>query len=215
MSQANPNTKPRKTKSSKTKSGRNLTSKARLISSRAVYRGPAFSVSTDYVLEPGGVRARRDIVHHTGSVVILAVDDSGKSPRVLLERQYRHAAGSFLWELPAGRIDPGEKELPAAKRELLEETGYTASHWRRIFKFYASPGFVAETMSIYLATGLRLGKAHPEDDENIETRMLPLDSALRMVLNGTIRDAKTISSILWLNYQVTNGDSIGSPRRYS
>ncbi len=196
------------------KAKKNSTSKARLISSREVYRGPAFWVSTDHVIEPGGVRVRRDIVHHTGSVVILAVDDSGKNPRVLLERQYRHAAGSFLWELPAGRIDPGEKELPAAKRELLEETGYTASHWRRIFKFYASPGFVAETMSIYLATGLRMGKAHPEEDENIETRMLPVASALRMVLNGTIRDAKTISSILWLNYRLANGRGVNfAPRR--
>lgn len=195
------------------KSKKNSTSKARLLSSQVVYRGPAFWVSTDHVLEPGGVRARRDIVHHTGSVVILAVDGSGKSPRVLLERQYRHAAGSFLWELPAGRIDPGEKELPAAKRELLEETGYRASRWRRIFKFYASPGFVAETMSIYLATGLRLGKAEPEEDENIQTRMLPVSSALRMVLNGTIRDAKTISSILWLNHQIANRRGLDSVRR--
>jgi ADP-ribose pyrophosphatase len=193
---------------SKTKSKKKSPSKARLISSRSVYRGPAFWVSTDHVLEPGGVRARRDIVHHTGSVVILAVDDSHATPRVLLERQYRHAANSFLWELPAGRIDPGEKELPAAKRELLEETGYTASHWRRIFKFYASPGFVAETMSVYLATGLRLGKAQPEDDEQILTRMLPLPSALRMVLNGTIRDAKTILSILWLDHQIAHGTSL-------
>ncbi len=175
-----------------------------MISSRVAYRGLAFWVSTDLVLEPGGVRARRDIVHHSGSVVVLAVDDSGKAPSVLLERQYRHAANSFLWELPAGRIDPGEKALPAAKRELLEETGYTASNWRRIFRFYASPGFVAETMSVYLATGLRPGKAQPEDDEKIQTHMLPLASALRMVLNGTIRDAKTISSILWLDHQVAN-----------
>lgn len=205
--------KSRRTKSRakfREKSKDNSVSTARLISSRTVYRGPAFWVSTDYVLEPGGVRARRDIVHHTGSVVILAVDDAGKSPRVLLERQYRHAARSFLWELPAGRIDPGEKGLPAAKRELLEETGYTATRWRRIFKFYASPGFVAETMSIYLATGLRLGKAHPEDDENIQTRMLPLDLARRMVLNGTIRDAKTISSILWLSHQVGHERGLGS-----
>jgi ADP-ribose pyrophosphatase len=193
---------------SRTKSKNKSASKARVISSRAVYRGPAFWVSTDIVLEPGGVRARRDIVHHSGSVVVLAVDDSGKSPRVLLERQYRHAANSFLWELPAGRIDPGETELPAAKRELLEETGYTASHWRRIFKFYASPGFVAETMSVYLATGLRLGEAQPEEDERIQTRMLPFASALRMVLNGAIRDAKTISSILWLAHQIANRHSL-------
>lgn len=200
---------------SRKKTTRKSVSQARIISSRAVYRGPAFWVSTDHVLEPGGVRARRDIVHHTGSVVILAVEDSHVSPRVLLERQYRHAASSFLWELPAGRIDPGETELPAAKRELLEETGYTASHWRRIFKFYASPGFVAETMSVYLATGLRPGKARPEEDEKIQIRMLPLDSAVRMVLNGTIRDAKTISSILWLDHQITHKNRLRSLRSRS
>lgn len=174
--------------------------KVRLISSRTAYRGPVFTVTTDHVQEPGGVNVRRDIIHHTGSVVVLAVDDSGKTPRVLLERQYRHAASDYLWEIPAGRIDPGEKELPAAKRELLEETGYTASHWRRILKFYASPGFVAETMSVFLATGLQAGEAQPEEDEIIYKRMVPLPTAVRMVLSGTIRDAKTISSILWLDH---------------
>lgn len=193
----------------KGKSNKKSVSKARVISSRVVYRGPAFWVSTDQVVEPGGVRARRDVVHHSGSIVILAVDDSGKSPHVILERQYRHAAGSFLWELPAGRIDPGEKELPAAKRELVEETGYTASRWHRIFKFYASPGFVAETMSVYLASDLRRGKAQPEDDERIQVRMVPAASAVDMVLSGKIRDAKTISSLLWLDRQIANGCNLG------
>ena len=183
------------------KSARSSPVKARLISSRTVYRGPVFWVTTDQVQEPGGVRARRDIVHHSGSVVVLAVDDSGVVPRVLLERQYRHAAKDYLWELPAGRIDPGEKPLPAAQRELLEETGYAADNWRRILYFYASPGFVAETMSVYMATGLRPGKAQPEDDEVILKRMVALPAAIRMVLNGTIRDAKTIASVLWLDHQ--------------
>jgi ADP-ribose pyrophosphatase len=174
--------------------------KVRLLSSRTVYRGPVFSVTTDHVQEPGGVRARRDLIHHSGSIVVLAVDDSGSTTRVLLERQYRHAAGSYLWELPAGRIDPGEKELQAAKRELLEETGYTATTWRRILKFYASPGFVAETMSVFMATGLHAGEAQPEDDEIIYKRMVPLTTAVGMVLRGTIRDAKTISSVLWLDH---------------
>jgi ADP-ribose pyrophosphatase len=165
-----------------------------------MYRGPVFSVSTDDVEEPNGVRARRDVIHHSGSVVVLAVDESGATPRVLLERQYRHAAGDYLWELPAGRIDPGERELPAAKRELLEETGYTAKNWRRILKFYASPGFVAETMSVFLATGLRAGEAQPEADEVIQSRLLPLPTAVRMVIRGTIRDGKTISSVLWLDH---------------
>ena len=175
-------------------------SKARLVSSRTVYRGPVFWVTTDQVEEPGGVRVRRDVIRHSGSVVVLAVDDSGATPRVLLERQYRHAATDYLWELPAGRIDPGEQELTAARRELLEETGYTAANWRRILKFYASPGFVAETMSVFLATGLRTGEAQPEEDEVIYKRMVLLPAAVRMVIRGTIRDAKTISSVLWLDH---------------
>ena len=175
-------------------------SKERILSSRTGYRGPVFSVTTDHVEEPGGVRARRDVIHHSGSVVVLAVDNSTAPPRVLLERQYRHAATDYLWELPAGRIDPGEQELKAAQRELLEETGYTAAKWRRILKFYASPGFVAETMSVFLATGLSAGEAQPEEDEIIYKRMVPLAAAVRMVIRGTIRDAKTISSVLWLDH---------------
>jgi ADP-ribose pyrophosphatase len=172
---------------------------ARLVSSKVVYRGPVFWVTTDQVQEPGGVKVRRDLVHHAGSVVVLVVDDSRSVPRVLLERQYRHAAGGYLWELPAGRIDAGENELKAAQRELIEETGYRAARWRRILKFYASPGFVAETMAVYLATGLQTGVAEPEDDEVIQKRMFPLPAAVSMVLKGTIRDAKTISSVLWLD----------------
>jgi ADP-ribose pyrophosphatase len=186
--------------------------KARLVSSRTVYRGPVFTVTTDHVQEPGGIEVRRDVIRHSGSVVVLAVDDSQATPRVLLERQYRHAASDYLWEIPAGRIDPGEQELQAAKRELLEETGYTAAKWRRILKFYASPGFVAETMSVFLATGLRAGEAQPEEDEIIYKRMVPLPTAVRMVISGTIRDAKTISSVLWLDH-MTRTAKVKRPAR--
>jgi ADP-ribose pyrophosphatase len=105
----------------------------------------------------------------------------------------------MMWELPAGRIDEGERELAAAKRELLEETGYTAGRWKKILHFYVSPGFLDETMSVYLAQDLRPGIAQPEEDERILTRFFPLSAALRMVLRGLIRDAKTISGILWLS----------------
>jgi len=179
--------------------------KARVLSSRVAYRGPAFWVTTDQVLEPSGVQARRDIVHHTGSVVVLAVDDTGREPELLLLRQYRHAAQQYLWELCAGRIDAGENPLAAAKRELLEETGYTAKHWFRMFRFYASPGFVAETMAVYQARGLHAGEAQPEEDEVIETRFFPLPVALKMVMRNTIRDAKTISAILWLSQERNHG----------
>jgi ADP-ribose pyrophosphatase len=180
--------------------------KARVLSSREVYRGPAFWVTSDQVIEPSEIRVRRDIVRHTGSVVILAIDDdendeNRSEPRILLERQYRHAARRFLWELPAGRIDEGENALVAAKRELLEETGYTAKRWKRILHFWASPGFVAEAMSIYLAKSLHSGTARPEDDEVIHARFFPLSTAVRMVMRGTICDAKTISGVLWLSHQ--------------
>jgi ADP-ribose pyrophosphatase len=199
MANACPRPDPR---SKKPASKRPSKSKARLLSSRTVYRGSAFSVSADHVLEPSGVTTRRDIVHHSGSVVILAVETAGRSePRILLERQYRHAAQQYLWELPAGRIDQGEKPLPAAKRELLEETGYTATRWKRILKFYASPGFVAETMSIYLARGLKAGVAQPEADEVIAFRFVPLSVAVRMIMKNVIRDAKTIAGVLWLSHE--------------
>ena len=173
--------------------------KTRVISSHVSYRGPVFWVTTDDVLEPTGVRARRDVVRHSGSVVILAVDEGSGGRHVLLEKQYRHAAGRFLLELPAGRIDEGENALKAAKRELLEETGYSARSWKRILHFWASPGFGAEAMSLYLARGLRPGAAQPEDDEVIELKFVPLEKALSMIFKGTIQDAKTIAGVLWLD----------------
>jgi ADP-ribose pyrophosphatase len=175
--------------------------KARIISSRTVFKGPVFTVTSDDVLEPTGVRARRDVVHHPGSVVVLAVENRQGEPHILLERQYRHAAKTFLWELPAGRIDEGEKSVQAAKRELLEETGYSAAHWKLILDFYASPGFLDETMLVYLATDLRSGKAQPEDDEVIRKRFFSLQAALRLVTRRAIKDAKTIASVLWLAHQ--------------
>jgi ADP-ribose pyrophosphatase len=178
---------------------RSKRNQARVLSSRIAYQGPVFHVTTDQVEEPGGICARRDVVRHSGSIVVLAVDDRRPEPRILLERQYRHAAQSLMWELPAGRIDQGESELAGAKRELLEETGYTAHHWKKVLHFYVSPGFLDETMSIYLARGLQAGEAQPEEDEKIAIRFLPLSAAKRMALNGRIRDAKTIAGILWLS----------------
>ncbi len=185
-------------KAAQTKSAR-----AKVLTSRVSYQGPVFSVTTDEVEEPGGVTARRDVVRHSGSIVVLAVQDRARGakaaePRILLERQYRHAAQSMMWELPAGRIDDGETALTAAKRELIEETGYRARQWKRILHFFVSPGFLDETMTIYLARGLEAGKSQPEADERITTRFFTLSEAKRMALHGRIRDAKTICGILWL-----------------
>jgi ADP-ribose pyrophosphatase len=173
---------------------------ARVLSSRLLHRGPVFWVTSERVREPTGVTALREIVRHTGSVVILATEESRVEPLVLLERQYRYAAESYLWELPAGRIDKGEEPVAAARRELFEETGYTARSWKRILRFYASPGFVAEPMTVFWARGLKPGRAQPEPDEVIEQRLISLSKAVNMVLRGTIRDAKTIASVLWLDH---------------
>jgi len=132
-------------------------------------------------------------------VVIMAVEEDGKEQRVLLVRQYRYAAGRDLWELPAGRIDEDEAALPAAKRELLEETGYTAQNWQKALHFYSSPGFVDETMTVFLARGLKRGTAQPEEDEFIRKRLFPLSTLLTMVRKQSIVDAKTIAGALWLN----------------
>lgn len=169
-----------------------------ILSSKTVFQGSVFGVTSDRVKEPGGVVVRRDIVRHRGSVVILAVEDSGPELRLVLERQYRYAAGDYLWELPSGSLDPGEAPLSGAKRELLEETGYRAKTWSRAFSFYPSPGVLDETMTVYLARGLTLGKAQPEADEFIECTLKPLSEVVQMVLSGRIRAGNTIASVLWL-----------------
>lgn len=170
-----------------------------VISSKKIHDGPAFSVFSDIVREGRHV-GQRDVVRHGGSVVIAAFDDSRakKDPKILLVRQYRYAADAYLWELPAGRVDRLEEKLDGAKRELREETGVTAKKWKHLFTFYASPGFLDETMDVYLARDLKRGKAQPEDDEQIHVRWVTLRQSLKMVLSNQIRDAKTISTVLWL-----------------
>ncbi len=180
-----------------------LSGTAEVLSSETVYRGKVFSVTSDEVREPGNVSARRDVVRHNGSVVVLAVDTKSQpaDPGILLIRQYRHAAGKFLLELPAGRIEPGEEYIGAAKRELIEETGYRAARWSKHASYYASPGFLSEAMNIVLAEDLTLGDAAPEEDERIEIRMTPLSEVLRMIHNGEIEDGKTLIGVLLYNSQ--------------
>ncbi len=172
--------------------------KVEVLSSKTIFRGRIFRVNVDRVREPSGVVVQRDVVRHGGSVVVLAVDDAGPEPLVLLERQYRYAAGQDLWEIPAGSIDPGETPLSGARRELLEETGYRARHWSRALFFYPTPGFVDETMTIYLARGLTPGPSQPEDDEFITCKLMPLSRVVDLILSGRIQDGKTIAAALWL-----------------
>jgi len=174
--------------------------KEKLLSSKVVYQGALFRVLHDTLIEPGGKRAERDVIRHNGSVVILATDNSRKNkkdPWIVMERQYRHAALRSMWELPAGKLEPGEDPLAGAQRELEEETGYRARKWSPLIEYYGSPGFLGESMKVFLAEGLVAGDAHPEDDEEIEFRLVRLSELLQMIEKGAIVDGKTLTGVLF------------------
>jgi ADP-ribose pyrophosphatase len=172
--------------------------RATVLSSEVVFTGPLFRVLHDKIIEPGGFETERDVIRHNGSVVILALDNSKnkKNPWVAMERQYRHAANQFLWELPAGKIEAGEDPLEAAKRELAEETGYRAKKWKPLVEYYASPGFLGEAFKVFVAEGLEAGETAFDEDERIELRLIKLSELLEMIEKGAIHDGKTLSSVL-------------------
>ena len=161
----------------------------KIISSVEKYKNKLFSVSEEHAVDPSGFEIRRAIIHHPGSAVMMAVDDR---KRILLVEQYRMPARGKLWELPAGKLDPGESALKAAKRELAEETGYRAKTWRKMVDFYPSPGYVGEKMTIFLATGLTAGEANPMDDERIEKRWFAAKELEQAIRTNKVIDAKTM-----------------------
>jgi len=179
------------------------TRKARILRSKTIYSGPVFGMRRDELLEPGGVRTTREMITHSGSVVVLPVLEDG---RVLLIRQYRHAARTFLWELVAGRIDEGESPRKAAARELIEETGYRAKRFRVFLDFFPSPGFLEEKMFVLLADGLTAGQAQPEEDERIESRPYDRKELEQMIQKRIIRDGKTIAGLLYYIRFLANKD---------
>ena len=168
-----------------------------VVSSTLSYEGPLFRVYTDKIIE-NGRELTRDVVRHNGSVVILAIDDtkSKRDPTIVMERQYRHAAREYLLEVPAGKMEEGEDALAGAKRELLEETGFQARRWRKMVRYFASPGFLGEWMQVFIAEGLTLGTAQPEYDEQLEIEMIPLSKLLRMIEEGKVYDGKTLISVM-------------------
>jgi ADP-ribose pyrophosphatase len=167
---------------------------ARILSSTTVYEGPVFGIRRDEVIEPSGVRAIREVITHPGSVVVLPVLPDG---RILLIQQYRHATRQYLWELVAGRMDPGETPKAAAARELIEETGYRAKRLRVFLEVFPTPGFLEEKMFLLLATGLTAGEAEPEEDEKIISRAYNRKELEKMIRSGKLRDAKSIAGILF------------------
>jgi ADP-ribose pyrophosphatase len=167
---------------------------AKVISSETVFTGRVFSVQREEVVEPDGLRARREFIAHPGSVVVMPVFPNGD---LLMVRQYRHSAEQYMWELVAGRKEPGETPLAGAKRELLEETGYAAKRYTQMLNVFPTPGFVRERMWIFAAEGLLAGQAQPEDDEHITARRYSLKQALALIGRGAIHDAKSVAGILF------------------
>ncbi|MCD7844921.1 MAG: NUDIX hydrolase [Oscillospiraceae bacterium] len=153
------------------------------------YEGIIVDVGVDMVRLPNGAVTMREVVHHSGGVCVAAVDEAGL---VTMVRQYRYPFQAHLWELPAGKLEPGEEPLPAAKRELSEETGLEAESWRLLGEIYTSPGFSTETLYIYLATDLRQGAAHPDPNELLDVEKWPLETLLSRIAAGEIQDAKTV-----------------------
>jgi ADP-ribose pyrophosphatase len=158
-----------------------------------VYRGRIVTLRLKYLDQPDGSRRLREIVEHAPGAAVVAVDDAGQ---VLLVRQPRPAVDAHVLELPAGLVDPGEEPIDTARRELTEETGYTAERVEPLVSFYTSPGFSTELIHIFVATGLRLGSVKYDEEEEIELVRLPLDAAIRQVLQGEISDAKTVAGLL-------------------
>ena len=170
----------------------------KLISSEEITRNRIFTVTMDHAIDPSGFEIKRAIVQHRGSAVVMPMDEK---KRILLVRQYRLPARRYLWELPAGTMDPGERPLQTARRELAEETGLRARSMRKIAEFYPSPGFLSEKMTIYLATGLTAGIATPMEDERIATKWFTAQEMDDMIRTGKIQDAKTnIGFLRWKRY---------------
>ncbi len=169
-------------------------SAAKILSSEIIYKGLVFGVRRDEVLEPGGVRAIREVITHPGSVVVLPILPDG---RILLIQQYRYATRQYLWELVAGRIDSGESVRQAAARELIEETGYRAKGFRVFLDVFPTPGFLEERMYILLAENLTAGEAQPEEDERITAKAFTRADLEEMIRKNVLRDAKTIAGLLY------------------
>ena len=172
----------------------------KLVSSTELLRTKVFRVTEDIVSDGKGFEIRKPIVQHPGAAVMLAIGDNN---RLLLGRQYRIPARGYLWEVPAGRLEPDETPLKAARRELKEETGYTAAKWTKLCEFYPSPGTLAEKMTVFVARQLTPGTPEPMEDERIEVRFFPWREVESMIGRGVIRDAKTIIS--FYRWKATRG----------
>jgi len=159
------------------------------IARREIYRGRVVDLGVETVTLPNGATVELEVIRHQGASAVVPLRDDGA---VLLIRQYRHAAGGYIYEIPAGKLDPGEDPQDCAVRELEEEIGQRASRLQHLLSFFTTPGFTDEIIHLYLATGLTPGTQHLEHDEVLEVVEMPLEHAIQRIADGTIRDGKTI-----------------------
>jgi len=163
------------------------------IERKIIYEGRVITVSVDTVVLPNGMRVPLEIVRHPGGAAVVAIDAQN---RVCLLRQYRHAAGGYIYELPAGKLEPDEPPEVTARRELVEEASVSAAHWTSLGAYFSSPGVFTEVIHLYLATGLTPGASTPEPDEVFQVEWWPLELAVERARNGELADAKTVIGIL-------------------
>lgn len=173
------------------------------------YEGRIISVSTDEVLLPNGHQATLEVVHHPGGAVAVAIDARAY---VCLLRQYRYVAGGWLWELPAGKLEPGEPPLATAQRELIEEAGVRGATWRSLGSYLSSPGVFSEVLHLFLATELEPAAVAHEQAEVIEVHWVAFAEACQWAENGEIRDGKTALGLLRARYLISADGSSASPR---
>jgi len=169
--------------------------KARLLERRRIFEGRLVTLDVDRIIEPSGMEVEREVVRHPGAAVLLAVTDERN---VVFVRQYRHAAGEFLLEAPAGTIDPGERPEETARRELVEETGYYPNRLEKLTEFFPSPGVLEELMHLFVATELERREGSLDEDESLESVELSWDEALSLEIGKDVRDAKTIIALSYL-----------------
>ncbi len=167
---------------------------AQVLSSEMIYEGPVFGLRRDELIEPTGLRTKREVITHPGSVVVLPVLPDG---RIVMIQQYRHATKQYLWELVAGRMEPGEDPKQAAARELAEETGYKAKRMKVFLDVFPTPGFLEERMFLLLASDVVEGEASPEEDEKIISAIYEPAKLEQMIARGELRDAKSIAGLLY------------------
>jgi 8-oxo-dGTP pyrophosphatase MutT (NUDIX family) len=163
------------------------------IERKMIYEGRVIKVSVDTVVLPNGMRVPLEIVRHPGGAAVVAVD---AQRRVCLLRQYRHAAGGYIYELPAGKLEPDEPPENTARRELVEEASVSAAHWNSLGAYFSSPGVFTEVIHLFLATGLTQAVSNPEPDEVFQVEWWPLELAVERARNGELADAKTVIGIL-------------------